>query len=219
MTFFNRPWANRVGTVGTILPGMEVKIADDGEVLLRGPGILRGYRGHPDDTAAAIDADGWFHTGDVGVLDGDGTLAITDRKKDLVKTSSGKYVAPARVEGRLMLETPLIANAIFHGEGRNYGTALLALSEDELRAWAQANDLEDVPYAELVKNERLLALLRRHVEKVNEGLAPHEAVRKFAVLPRELSVATGELTPSMKVRRRVVEERYKPLLDALYAER
>jgi long-chain acyl-CoA synthetase len=219
MTFYNRPWANRVGTVGTILPGMDVKTADDGEVLLRGPGILRGYRGLPEDTAAAIDAEGWFHTGDVGVLDADGFLAITDRKKDLVKTSSGKYVAPARVEGRLMLETPLIANAIFHGEGRNYGTALLALSEEELRAWAQANDLEDAPYAELVKNERLLALLRRHVEKVNEGLAPHEAVRKFAALPRELSVATGELTPSMKVRRRVVEERYKPLLDALYAER
>jgi len=118
-----------------------------------------------------------------------------------------------------MLETPLIANAVFHGEGRNYGTALLALSEEELRAWAQANDLEDVPYGDLVKNDRLLALLRRHVEKVNEGLAPHEAVRKFAVLPGELSVATGELTPSMKVRRRVVEERYKPLLDALYAER
>ena len=219
MTFFNRPWANRVGTVGTILPGMDVKTADDGEVLLRGPGLLRGYRGLPDDTAAAIDGEGWFHTGDVGTLDADGFLAITDRKKDLVKTSSGKYVAPARVEGRLMLETSLIANAIFHGEGRNYGTALLALSDEELRAWAQANDLEDVPHGELVKNERLLALLRRHVEKVNEGLAPHEAVRKFAVLPRELSVATGELTPSMKVRRKVVEERYKPLLDALYAER
>jgi len=108
---------------------------------------------------------------------------------------------------------------VFHGDGRNYGTALLALSEEEVRAWAQANDLEDVPFAELVKNERLLGLLRRHVDKVNEGLAPHEAVRKFAVLPRELSIATGELTPSMKVRRRVVEERYRDLLDALYAER
>jgi long-chain acyl-CoA synthetase len=219
MTFFNRPWANRVGTVGTILPGMEVKTAGDGEVLLRGPGTLRGYRGHPEDTAAAIDADGWFHTGDVGVLDEDGFLAITDRKKDLVKTSSGKYVAPARVEGRLMLETPLIANAIFHGEGRNYGTALLALSEEEVRSWAQSNDLEDRTYEELGREERLLTLLRRHVDKVNEGLAPHEAVRKFAVLPRELSVATGELTPSMKVRRKVVEERYKTLLDALYVER
>ena len=219
MTFFNRPWANRVGTVGTILPGMEVSTAEDGEVLLRGPGILRGYRGLPEDTAAAIDSAGWFHTGDIGVLDADGYLAITDRKKDLVKTSSGKYVAPARVEGRLMLETPLIANAVFHGEGRNYGTALLALSEEEVRAWAQAADLEDRTVEELVKNERLLAQLRGHVDKVNEGLAPHEAVRKFAVLPRELSVATGELTPSMKVRRRVVEERYKDVLDALYVER
>jgi long-chain acyl-CoA synthetase len=219
MTFFNRPWANRVGTVGTILPGMEVRTAEDGEVLLRGPGILRGYRGLPEDTAAAIDSAGWFHTGDIGALDGDGYLAITDRKKDLVKTSSGKYVAPARVEGRLMLETPLIANAVFHGEGRNYGTALLALSEEEVRAWAQGADLEDRTVEELVTNERLLAQLRVHVDKVNEGLAPHEAVRKFAVLPRELSVATGELTPSMKVRRRVVEERYRDVLDALYVER
>ena len=219
MTFYNRPWANRFGTVGTVMPGMEVRIAEDGEVLLRGRGIMRGYRGLPDETAAALEKDGWLHTGDIGTLDADGYLTITDRKKDLVKTSSGKYVAPARVEGRLMLETSLIANAIFHGEGRNYGTALLALSDEELRAWAQANDLEDIPHAELVKNERLLALLRRHVDNVNDGLAPHEAVRKFAVLPRELSVATGELTPSMKVRRKVVEERYKPLLDALYAER
>jgi long-chain acyl-CoA synthetase len=219
MTFYNRPWANRFGTVGTVVPGMDVRIAGDGEVLLRGRGIMRGYRGLPDETAAALGKDGWLHTGDIGTLDADGFLTITDRKKDLVKTSSGKYVAPARVEGRLMLETPLIANAIFHGEGRNYGTALLALSEEEVRAWAQANDLEDVPTPELAKNERLLAQLRRHVDKVNEGLAPHEAVRKFAVLPRELSVATGELTPSMKVRRRVVEERYKDVLDALYVDR
>ena len=180
---------------------------------------MRGYRNLPEDTAAAIDADGWLHTGDIGTLDADGYLSITDRKKDLVKTSSGKYVAPQRVEGRLTTETPLIAQAVFHGEGRNYGTALLALSEEEVRAWAAANDLEDRAHEDLVKDERLLALLRRHVDKVNEGLAPHEAVRKFAVLPRELSVATGELTPSMKVRRRVVEERYKDVLDALYVER
>ena len=219
MTFFNRPWANRVGTVGTILPGMEVKTAEDGEVLLRGPGLLRGYRGLPEDTARAIGADGWFRTGDVGTLDADGYLSITDRKKDLVKTSAGKYVAPQRVEGRLTQETPLIAHAIFHGEGRNYGTALLVLSEEEVRAWAAAADVEDRSFEEVVKDERLLALLRRHVDRANEGLAPHEAVRKFAILPGDLTVASGELTPSMKVRRRVVEEKYKPLLDALYVER
>jgi long-chain acyl-CoA synthetase len=219
MTFFNRPWANRFGTVGTVVPGMEVKVAEDGEVLLRGRGVMRGYRGLPDETAAALEPDGWFHTGDIGTLDADGFLAITDRKKDLVKTSSGKYVAPQRVEGRLMLETPLIAHAVFHGEGRNYGTALLALSEEEVRAWAATVDLEDRTVEELGKNERLLALLRRHVDNVNEGLAPHEAVRKFAVLPADLKVQTGELTPSMKVRRRVVEERYKDVLDSLYAER
>jgi len=219
MTFFNRPWANRFGTVGTSVPGMEVRTAEDGEVLLRGRGIMRGYRNLPEETAAVIDAAGWLHTGDIGTFDADGYLSITDRKKDLVKTSSGKYVAPQRVEGRLTTETPLIAQAVFHGEGRNYGTALLALSEEEVRAWAVANDVEDRVHEDLVKDERLLALLRRHVDKVNEGLAPHEAVRKFAVLPRELSVATGELTPSMKVRRRVVEERYKAVLDALYVER
>ncbi len=219
MTFFNRPWANRFGTVGTAVPGMEVKIAEDGEVLMRGRGVMRGYRGHPEDTTATIDANGWLHTGDIGTLDAEGYLSITDRKKDLVKTSSGKYVAPQRVEGRLTTETPLIMHAVFHGEGRNYGTALLALSEEEVRIWAQANDVEDKTHEELAKDERLLALLRRHVDRANEGLAPHEAVRKFAVLPAELKVQTGELTPSMKVRRKVVEERYKPLLDALYAER
>jgi long-chain acyl-CoA synthetase len=219
MTFFNRPWANRVGTVGTILPGMEVRTAADGEVLLRGPGVLRGYRGLPKDTAAAIDADGWFHTGDIGTLDADGYLSITDRKKDLVKTSAGKYVAPQRVESRLAQETPLIAHAVFHGEGRNYGTALLALSEEEVRAWADAQDLEDKPYADLIKDERLLAALKSHVDRANESLAPHEAVRKWAVLPAELSIAAGELTPSLKVRRRAVEEKYRPLLDALYVER
>lgn len=219
MTFFNRPWANRFGTVGTVVPGMEVKTAEDGEVLLRGRGIMRGYRGLPDETAAAIGPDGWLRTGDVGSLDADGYLTITDRKKDLVKTSSGKYVAPQRVEGRLTLETPLIAQAVFHGEGRNYGTALLALSEEEVRAWAAANDLDDLTTAELGKNERLLAVLRGHVDKANESLAPHEAVRKFAVLPGELTVAAGELTPSMKLRRKFVEEKYRPLLDALYVER
>jgi long-chain acyl-CoA synthetase len=219
MTFFNRPWANRFGTVGTIVPGMQVKTAEDGEVLLRGRGVMRGYRNLPDETAAVLDADGWFHTGDIGSLDADGYLTITDRKKDLVKTSSGKYVAPQRVEGRLTTETPLIAQAVYHGEGRNYGTALLALSDEEARAWAAANDVEDLAHEELVKDERLLALLRRHVDRVNEGLAPHEAVRKFAVLPRELSVAAGELTPSMKVRRKVVEERYRDVLDALYVDR
>ncbi|MEO8056297.1 MAG: AMP-binding protein, partial [Acidobacteriota bacterium] len=219
MTFFNRPWANRFGTVGTAVPGMDVRTAEDGEVLLRGRGVMRGYRNLPDETAAVIDAEGWFHTGDIGTFDADGYLSITDRKKDLVKTSSGKYVAPQRVEGRLTTETPLIAQAVFHGEGRNYGTALLTLSEEEVRTWAAANDLEDRAYEDLVKDERLLALLRRHVDKVNESLAPHEAVRKFAVLPRELNVASGELTPSMKVRRKVVEERYKDVLDALYVER
>ncbi|HQQ77013.1 MAG TPA: long-chain fatty acid--CoA ligase [Thermoanaerobaculia bacterium] len=219
MTFFNRPWANRFGTVGTVVPGMDVRIAEDGEVLLRGRGVMRGYRNLPEETAAVIDADGWLHTGDIGTLDADGYLSITDRKKDLVKTSSGKYVAPQRVEGRLTTETPLIAQAVFHGEGRNYGTALLALSEEEVRAWAAKNDLEDRAHEDLVKDERLLVLVRRHVDKVNEGLAPHEAVRKFAVLPRELSVADGELTPSMKVRRKVVEERYRDVLDGLYVDR
>lgn len=217
-TFFNRLDDNRFGTVGTVLPGMEVSFAPDGEILLRGRGIMRGYYGRPADTAEVLDAEGWLHTGDIGNLGGDGHLEITDRKKDLIKTSGGKYVAPQVVEGRLKLETPLISYAILHGNNRSFCTALVSVAEEEILSWAKAAGLAGKPYEELVKDERVHRLLEPHIERVNARLARHETIKRFAILPSELKIETGELTPSLKVRRKVVEQHYRELLDQLYAE-
>ncbi len=218
LTFFNRLDDNRFGTVGTVVPGMEVKLAPDGEILLRGRGIMRRYYGRPTETAEVLDGEGWLHTGDIGALGPGGHLTITDRKKDLIKTSGGKYVAPQVVEGRLKLETPLIAYALIHGDNRRFCTALISLSEEEVLSWARAEGLAGKPYEELVKDDRLLARVRPHVESVNAHLARHETIKRFAILPSELKIETGELTPSLKVRRKVVEQRYRNLLEDMYAE-
>lgn len=218
MTVSNLPDRNRWGTVGLPIPGMEVSFAGDGEILLRGRGVMRGYHGLPDETARAIDPNGWLHTGDIGALDAAGHLTITDRKKDLIKTSGGKFVAPQHVEGRLKLETPVIAQVLLHGEGRRFCTALISLSEEELLAWARAEGIRDASYADLVRDARVVEFIRRHVEHVNANLARYEAIRRWAILPAELKIETGELTPSLKVRRRVVEQRYRDVLEGLYAE-
>lgn len=217
MTVCNLPDRNRWGTVGIPIPGMEISFAEDGEILLRGRGIMRGYFGLPDETARALDADGWLHTGDIGALDAAGHLVITDRKKDMIKTSGGKFVAPQHVEGRLKLETPLIAQALLHGEGRRFCTALISLSEEELLAWARVEGIRETTYGDLVRDERIVTLIQRHVERVNANLARYEAIRRWAILPAELKVETGELTPSLKVRRRIVERRYRDVLEVLYA--
>ena len=218
MTVCNLPDRNRWGTVGIPIPGIEVSFAGDGEILLRGRGVMRGYYGLPDESARTLDADGWLYTGDIGACDAAGHLTITDRKKDIIKTSGGKFVAPQHVEGKLKLETPLIAQALLHGEGRRFCTALVSLSEEELLAWAQTEGIRDAFYADLVRDTRVVELIRRHVEHVNANLARYEAIRRWAILPAELKVETGELTPSLKVRRRVVEQRYRDVLEGLYAE-
>ena len=218
MTVSNLPDRNRWGTVGVPIPGMELSFAPDGEILLRGRGIMRGYFGLPDETARVLDAGGWLHTGDIGALDAAGHLAITDRKRDLIKTSGGKFVSPQYVEGMLTLGMPLVAQALLHGEGRRFCTALLSLSDEALRAWAHDAGTPDASYADLVRDPRVVGLVGRHVEQVNARLAVYEAVRRWAILPAELKVETGELTPSLKVRRRVVEQRYRDVLEGLYAE-
>ena len=219
ITFFNRLGENRYGTVGKPIPGIEVRIADDGEILLRGRGIMRGYHGLPRETAEALDADGWLHTGDIGVLDEAGCLAITDRKKDLIKTSGGKYVAPQAVESKLKLETPLISHALLVGDNRRFCAALLSLSEEEILAWARAEGLQGKPYSELVSDPRVTDLVRPHVEHVNAGLARHETIKRWAILPSELNIESGELTPSLKVRRKIVEQHYRTVLEELFAEK
>jgi long-chain acyl-CoA synthetase len=218
VTFFNRLGDNRYGTVGIPIPGMEVRFAEDGEILLRGRGIMRGYHGLPKETAEALDAEGWLHTGDIGQIGAEGNLSITDRKKDLIKTSGGKYVAPQAVESKLKLETPLISQALLVGNNRRFCAALISLSEEEILSWAAAEGLAGRPYGELVGHERVLDLLRPHIDRVNSGLARHETIKRWAILPSELKIESGELTPSLKVRRKVVEEHYRSLLETLFAE-
>lgn len=216
-SFVNPGEAYRIGTVGKALPGLEVRIAEDGEVLLRGPGVMQGYHGLPDKTAEVLEPDGWFHTGDVGELSPDGFLKITDRKKDLIKTSGGKYIAPAEVEGRFKAVCPFVSNVLVVGGGRNFCTALLALDEPTLRQWADEHGLDGLGYAELVATEQVRELIDRYVRQVNEGLQRWQQVRKFRLLPRDLDVEHGDLTPSLKLKRPVVEKEFAPLIEEMYA--
>jgi long-chain acyl-CoA synthetase len=198
-SFVNRPGENELGTVGKPLVGTEVRIADDGEVLIGGRGIMRGYRGLAEETAETL-RDGWLHTGDIGELDEAGRLRITDRKKELIKTSGGKYVAPQAVEGLVKSHSPYIGNVLVHGDRRNYCVALVTIDPDLAPADLDAD-----------------AEVGRAVSAANEKLARHETIKKFAVLPKDFSVDDGTLTASLKTRRKEIESRYKDVLDGLYS--
>jgi long-chain acyl-CoA synthetase len=189
----NRIGATRLGTVGQRIPGVDVKIAEDGEILARGPNIMKGYYNKPEETAKVM-IDGWFATGDIGELDADGYLKITDRKKDLFKTSGGKYIAPSVIEGRLKL-SPRILNAVVIGDARKFPSALI------------------VPAKGVTREE-----IAKEVATLNESLAHHEQLKKFELIDTDFTIDGGELTPTMKVRRKVVEKKYKQLIDAIYAE-
>jgi long-chain acyl-CoA synthetase len=210
----NRPETLAFGTVGPPLPGTEIRIADDGEIMIRGGGVMRGYHGDPEQTAAVLDAEGWFATGDVGELDAAGRLRITDRKKDLLKTSAGKYVAPQAIEVEFKAVCPLAAQMIV--VARNYVAALIGLDGDALRTWAAARGLPG-DFAVLSQHEQTRQYLQSCVDDLNGRLNRWETVKRFTVLDRELSIDDGELTPSMKVRRGVVETRYEDAIDELFA--
>nr|WP_202460685.1 AMP-dependent synthetase/ligase [Streptomyces sp. SID1328] len=215
-SFVNPGEAYRTGTVGKPLPGCEVRIADDGEILLRGPGVMEGYHQQPEKTAEVLESDGWFHTGDIGELSADGYLRITDRKKDLIKTSGGKYVAPAEVEGQFKAVCPYVSNILVHGADRNYCTALIALDEAAILQWAAENGLEGKSYAEVVAAPQTVELVDGFVKQLNEGLQRWQTIKKFRLLPRDLDVEHGEITPSLKLKRPVVEREYKGLIDEMY---
>ncbi|MEU1573406.1 long-chain fatty acid--CoA ligase [Streptomyces collinus] len=206
----------RVGTVGKPLPGTEVRIADDGEILLRGPGIMRGYHNLPEKTDEVLESDGWFHTGDIGEVDGDGYVRITDRKKDLFKTSGGKYVAPTEIEGRFKAICPFVSNVLVIGNGRNYCTALIALDETVIMPWAASHGLGGRGYAEVVSSPQVHELIDGFVQRVNGELQRWQTIKKFSVLPRDLDVEHGELTPSLKVKRPVVEREYAEAIEVMY---
>ncbi|WP_327670333.1 MULTISPECIES: long-chain fatty acid--CoA ligase [unclassified Streptomyces] len=216
-SFVNPGEAYRTGTVGKPLPGTEVRIADDGEILLRGPGIMEGYHGLPDKTAEVLESDGWFHTGDIGELSNDGYLRITDRKKDLIKTSGGKYIAPAEVEGQFKAVCPYVSNILVHGADRNFCTALISLDEPSILEWAKGNGLSGSSYAEVVAAPQTVQLVEGYVKELNEGLQRWQTIKKFKLLPRDLDIEHGELTPSLKLKRPVVEREYKALLDEMYS--
>ncbi|MFE9043385.1 AMP-dependent synthetase/ligase [Streptomyces sp. NPDC007818] len=206
----------RVGTVGKPLPGTEVRIAEDGEILLRGPGIMRGYHNLPDKTAEVLESDGWFRTGDIGEIDKDGYVRITDRKKDLFKTSGGKYVAPTEIESRFKAACPFASNILVIGNGRNYCTALITLDESVIMPWAASNGLAGRGYADVVTSPEAHALVDGFVQRVNADLQRWQTLKKFAVLPRDLDIEHGELTPSLKVKRPFVEREYADLVEAMY---
>ncbi|WP_228082081.1 AMP-dependent synthetase/ligase [Streptomyces profundus] len=214
-SFVNRREGNRVGTVGKALPSLEVRVADDGEVLLRGPGIMDGYHGLPELTAEVLTEDGWFHTGDIGEVSDDGFLKITDRKKDLFKTSLGKYVAPTEIEGRFKVTCPYASSMLVIGAGRKFCSALIALDEVALMAWAKENGVTG-DYHQVIVDQRTVALIDGYVEQLNGTLQRWQTIKSFRLLPRELDVEHGELTPSLKLKRPVVEGEYQHLIDDMY---
>jgi len=212
----NRPTNYRFGTVGHPLPGTEVRIADDGEILLRGPGVMRGYHNLPDETKESFTDDGWFRTGDIGEIDADGFVRITDRKKDLIKTSGGKYVAPQSIEKTFKAVCPHASEIVVYGEDHPYCTALVALDPEAIAGWATENGLGDLSFAELAGHERVRAMIAGYLEETNSRLPRWETIKRFAILRRELTVEDGDFTPSLKLKRRAVTAKHRELLESLY---
>ena len=206
--FFNRLDHYRFGTVGPALDVVEVKFAEDGEILMRGPSVFRQYYNNPQATLEAVEPDGWFHTGDIGVLDDD-FLRITDRKKDLIVTAGGKKVAPQPLENAIKIQSPLVSQALVYGDRRPYCIALVTLSEDAVKRFGG----NGTPAAD---SSELQALLKKDFAALNAKLASYESIKRFAVLPVDFSEAAGELTPSLKIKRKVVIERYQSVIDGLY---
>ena len=217
-TTVNRPDRFKFGTVGPVVPGTEIKIApEDGEILIKGRGVMRGYHGLPDATKETLTSDGWLKTGDIGEVTSDGLLRITDRKKDLIKTSGGKYVAPQSIEGKLKAVCPFVSQALVHGNNRNFCVALITVDEETIKKWARENGMGEKSYKELTQDAKVAALLQPFIDQLNGGLGSWEQIKKFSVLPADLTIEAGELTPSMKIKRKVVESKYKDQLDAFYA--
>ena len=212
----NTPLHHRIGTVGKILRNIEVRIAQDGEILVRGPSVFKGYWNRPEETRNAF-SDGWFKTGDIGNIDADGYLSVTDRKKDLIKTSGGKFIAPQPIENSLKLN-PLIGTAAIIGDKRKFPAVIVSPNFVSLEHWAQANDIAFASRAELTAHPKVQALYEEIVEGVNQKLARFEKLKRVLLVADEFSIANGILTPTMKLRRRIVEDRYRRQIDQLYAQ-
>jgi long-chain acyl-CoA synthetase len=214
--FVNRLGKLKIGTVGQPLGDLECRIDADGEVLLRGTPVMRGYHNMPKETQEAFTEDGFFRTGDIGELDADGYLKITDRKKDLVKTSGGKYIAPSAIEGMFKAVCPYTSQAVVVGQARNFVTMLISLDEDAIAGWAKGGPLDGKTYAEICAAPETEKLIAGYVEQLNGKLNRWETIKKFAILPRDLSIEAGEVTPSMKIKRRNVETNFATEIDKMY---
>jgi long-subunit acyl-CoA synthetase (AMP-forming) len=211
----NPPDAIKLGTVGKPGPGVEVKLADDGELLARGPILMKGYRNDPEKTAEAIDADGWMHTGDIAEIDDDGYVKIVDRKKELIINAAGKNMSPANIEARLKTSSPLIGQACCIGDRRPYNVALLVLDPDVAAQWASENGVDPDPAA-MAADDGVQAEIARGVEEANGHLSRVEQIKRFAVLPADWLPGGDELTPTMKLKRKPIAEKYESEIEALY---
>jgi long-chain acyl-CoA synthetase len=215
-SFINRPYAYRFGTVGWPFPATEVKIADDDEILLKGPGVMTAYHDLPDATAEALGPDGWLHTGDIGEVDADGFLRITDRKKDMFKTSQGKYVAPSAIDARFKGLCPYVGEFLVYGEAKPYCVALVSLDNEAITDWAGKHGLAGKSFDEIARDEKTRELIAGYIDELNLELNRWEQIKGFTIADRELSIEAGDLTPSMKLRRKVVIEKFADRLSALY---
>ncbi len=213
----NKPGAIRIGSVGRPLPGVEVMIAADGEILTRGPHVMKGYYKDPEATAAAIDRDGWFHTGDIGELDEDGFLSITDRKKDIIVTAGGKNIAPQPIENRVAY-SPYVSQVVMLGDRRRFPILVIAPNFDALESWARAQHIEFENREQLVRDPAVIEFMETELLAGLTDLARFERPKRIALLPRELTIEMGEITPSLKVKRRVIETKYAEIIEPLYSE-
>jgi long-chain acyl-CoA synthetase len=216
-TCVNLPDRYRLGTVGPPLPGTELKIAEDGEVLIRGRGVMRGYHGLPEMSADALDPEGYLHTGDLGKIE-DGFLSITGRKKDLLKTSQGKYVVPSELELRLKVACPNVSQVLVVGNNRHFVSALVSIDPEAIRAWATTRGMGERTYEELVRMPEVHSLVEECVTTINGELPSFSSIKRFVVVPQDMTVESGDLTPSLKLKRQVVERKYQALIDELYKD-
>lgn len=213
----NHPDDYKMGTVGPALPGTEVKIGENDEVMLRGPHVMAGYHNLPEETAKTLTEDGWLHTGDKGSLDADGFLTITGRIKDLFKTSGGKYVAPPALESKFKAICPYVSQFMVFGNERNFVSALITLDPDAMAGWAEENGMAGKDYSEIVQSEAVRSMVAGYVDELNQKVNRWETVKKWEILDHDLTIESGELTPSMKVKRNVVESNHKQLIDSFYS--
>jgi len=212
----NLPDAIKLGTVGQVAPNMELKLADDGEILIRGPQIMKGYRNMPDKTAETIDSEGWLHTGDIGELDDEGYLKIVDRKKELIINAAGKNISPANLESKLKAH-PLVGTACVIGDQKPYLTALVVLDADVAPVWAAGQGIEDTSLESLAQNDAVRAEIQKGVDDVNSQVSQVEGIKKFTVLGTDWLPGGDELTPTMKLKRKPIAQKYGSLIEAMYA--